>query len=522
MTKTMHDPQAILIELCRHDFTAFLRKAWPWISGGDMLAWNHHLDAMAEKLERIDKRDIKRSLMNLPPRNGKSKTVSVIWVAWMLGRDPTLKFVCVSYSIELSSKFARDCRAIMESGWYREIFPGTIISRARSASHDFETTRGGGRLATSVGGSLTGRGGDIIILDDVIKPEDANSETIRNAVNEWFKSTLASRLDDKQKGVIICVMQRLHEHDLSGMLLEQGGWDHLSLPAIATEDQSIMLARGGVYRRREGEVLHAEREPLEILMKLKASMGSPAFEAQYQQQPLPAEGNLFKAEWLTYFEQDRAEPPYGEVIQSWDTAIKIGSNNDFSVCITAVMRGKNVHIIDVWRGKLEFPELERKVVELAREYRAGTVLIEDKASGQQLLQSLRANDYRGVPTPIGRLPEQDKYSRAAGVSSMVEAGHLYIPNEACWLDDFRRELLAFPSSRNDDQVDALAQLLEWARDQWLHKPETNAGPVLFTHNDHGECEMTGGEEYFGGPTGSTGYQSGSASTNSKYDPWSGL
>ena len=125
----MENPQALLTQLCRHDFTAFLRKAWPWISGGDMLAWNWHLDAIAEHLERIGDGDLKRSLINLPPRNGKSKTVSVIWVAWMLGRDPTLNFVCVSYSNELSGKFARDCRAVMESPWYREIFPGTIISR---------------------------------------------------------------------------------------------------------------------------------------------------------------------------------------------------------------------------------------------------------------------------------------------------------------------------------------------------------------------------------------------------------
>ena len=492
----MENPQALLTQLCRHDFTAFLRKAWPWISGGDMLAWSWHLDAISEHLERIGDGDLRRSLMNLPPRNGKSKTVSVIWVAWMLGRDPTLNFVCVSYSNELSGKFARDCRAVMESAWYREIFPGTIISRARSASHDFETTRGGGRLATSVGGSLTGRGGDIIILDDVIKPEAANSETTRNSVNDWFKSTLASRLDDKQKGVMVCVMQRLHEHDLSGMLLEQGGWDHLSLPAIAIEDQSVMLARGGVYRRREGDVLHPEREPLDILMGLKASMGSPAFEAQYQQQPLPAEGNLFKAEWLTYFEQDHAEQPYGQIIQSWDTAIKIGSNNDYSVCITAVMRGREIRLIDVWRGKLEFPELERKAIELARLYRAGTIIIEDKASGQQLLQALRSGKNPGVPLPIGRNPEQDKYARAAGVSSIVESGQFLLPSEATWLDEFRRELLAFPSSRHDDQVDALAQLLDYVRGRWMYQPPPSVGGIVITMHKDGSFKTCGDDELF--------------------------
>lgn len=488
---SMEDPGSLLTELCRHDFTAFLRKAWPWISGGDLLQWNWHLDAIAYQLERIELGESRRLLVNLPPRNAKSKTVSVAWVAWMLGVDPTLNFVCVSYSGELSGKMARDCRSIMDSSWYREIFPGTVVSKARSAAWDFETTRGGGRLATSVGGTLTGRGGDIIILDDVIKPEDAYSDTVRESVNEWFRSTLASRLNDKMTGAIICVMQRLHENDLSGMLREAGGWDHLSLPAIGIEDQSIMLARGGVYRRRGGDVLHPEREPHDVLMEVKASMGSLAFAAQYQQEPMPAEGNVFRAAWLREYPAKDQTERWGEIVQSWDTAIKTGTNNDYSVCITSRIVNKEAQVLHVWRGKVEFPELVRTAVALAQQWRPGTILIEDKASGQQLLQELRSGHYSGVVDPIGRTPEHDKYSRAAGVSSMVESGKLILPNEAPWLDDFRRELLAFPNARNDDQVDALAQLLDWMRRQWVHEPVDNAGPILFTFHDDGSVEVTG-------------------------------
>ena len=474
---SLEDPKALLNELCRHDFTAFARKAWPWISGGELLLWNWHIDAIAYRLERIEGGEILRCLINLPPRNGKSKIVSIIWVAWMLGRDPTQNFVCVSYSNELSGKFARDCRSIMESSWYREIFPGTVISRARSAAYDFETTRGGGRLATSVTGTLTGRGGDIIILDDVIKPEDANSDTIRNGVNEWFKSTLASRLNDKNTGAIICVMQRLHEDDLCGMLLEQGGWDHLSLPAIATEDETIQLATGGTMRRYAGDVLHPERESMEVLIALKAAMGSYAFEAQYQQQPLPMDGNLFKAEWIRPRGPD-TDGAYGEIVQSWDTAIKTGSSNDYSVCITARVIGSEVHVIDVWRGRAEFPALQKKAIELAGTFRPKTILIEDKASGQQLLQALRFGNYPGVPNPIGRTPEQDKFSRAAGVSYMVESGQLFLPEEAHWLAEFRKELLAFPNCRHDDQVDAFTQLMIWVRNRWQDTGGL-AGPILY-------------------------------------------
>lgn len=489
------DPRALLTELCRHDFTAFLRKAWPWITGGEPLAWNWHLDALAHRLDCVAVGDSRRLLVNLPPRNGKSKTVSCIWVAWMLGYDPTLNFVCVSYSNELSGKLARDCLAIMQAPWYRELFPGTQITRSRTASHDFETTRGGGRLATSVTGTLTGRGGDIIILDDVIKPEDAMSETIRKSVNEWYRSTLASRLNDKASGAILCVMQRLHEEDLSGMLLESGGWDHLSLAAIATRDESIILARGGVHRRREGDALHPEREPLSVLTDLRAAMGSLAFAAQYQQDPMPAEGNVFRAAWLKDYPASQQDGSWGEIVQSWDTAIKTGANNDWSVCVTArVVRGE-VHVLHVWRGRLEFPDLQRMVIALAQEWRADTLIVEDKASGQQLIQALRSGHHHGVPNPIGRVPEQDKYSRAAGVSSMVEAGQLYLPTEAVWLEEFRRELLGFPNARNDDQVDALAQLLDWVRRQWSYEPITNAGPIMYWLEDDGSLQCMGDEEY---------------------------
>ena len=183
-------------------------------------------------------------------------------------------------------------------------------------------------------------------------------------------------------------------------------------------------------------------------------MGSYAFVAQYQQQPLPIGGNLFKAEWIKTEGLDPDNGGYGEIVQSWDTAIMTGSSNDYSVRITARLIRSEVHALDVWRGKVEFPALQRKAIELAGTFRPRTVLIEDKASGQQLLQALRFGNYPGVPNPIGRTPEQDKFSRAAGVSYMVESGQMFLPEEAHWLAEFRKELLAFPNCRHDDQVDA--------------------------------------------------------------------
>lgn len=478
------NPAAVLRELRRRDFLAFLERAWPHIHGGELMVHNWHVDALIHRLDLVAAGSSRRLIVNLPPRNGKSIIVSIAWVAWMLGRDPSLSFVCVSYSTDqLSAKLARDCLLIMQSAWYRELFPKTVISPKRSAAHDFETTRGGGRLSTSVGGTLTGRGGDIIIIDDVIKPEDAFSETVREAVNEWFRRTLVSRLNDKSSGAIICVMQRLHQYDLCGMLLEGGGWDHLSLPATAEEDEQVSLTRGRIHHRRTGDILHPERESREVLEKQRADMGSIPYEAQYQQAPVPALGNVFKAAWLMTWPDTFDPQGHGEIVQSWDTGIKTGDDNSHSACVTALIKGKQVFIIDVWRGRLEFPDLKAKVITLARLHGAKTLLIEDKASGQQLIQTLRSETNHGVPAPIGRTPDTDKFSRAQGVSSMVEAGQVLLPPEAHWLGEFKAELLGFPSARSDDQVDAFSQLLDWVRQRWSYPTPTLAGPITWSASE---------------------------------------
>jgi hypothetical protein len=197
MGPALSDRQALLDALVRSDFRAFLQKVFQTVAPGDEFHDNWHLGAIAHRLHRIAANDSNRLVITVPPRSLKSITVSVAWVAWMLGHDPTLRFVCCSYSAELSLKHARDCRLVLQSAWYRRVFSGTSLSRERNAEHDFQTTTLGGRFSTSVGGTLTGRGGDIIIIDDPIKPEDATSELARKSAIEWFGGTLASRLNDK-------------------------------------------------------------------------------------------------------------------------------------------------------------------------------------------------------------------------------------------------------------------------------------------------------------------------------------
>lgn len=309
------------------------------------------------------------------------------------------------------------------------------------------------------------------------------SETTRNSVNEWFHSTLASRLNDKKRGSILTVMQRLHQFDLAGMLLESGDWDELSLPAVAVEDISIPLTRGRTHRRRTGSALHPAREPVEELLRIKKTIGSVLFAAQYQQQPVPAEGNMIRAEWLRAGDTAQLRAEGGQIVQSWDTASKEGLLNDWSVCITALVRRQQVFVLDVWRRKVEFPALRKAAITNAREHGTKVILIEDHASGTQLLQSLRNEQPRGVPLPIARKPEQDKRTRLAGVSAMIEAGRLMLPVEAPWLGEFKQELLAFPSSRHDDQVDALSQLLIWVDRQQRFESFELAAPIIIYSDD---------------------------------------
>lgn len=459
------DKRSLFDEALRRDFSFFLRKAFETVSGGDTFVPNWHIEAIAWELERIREGENTHLIVTMPPRYLKSITISVAWVAWMLGKDPAKRFVCVSYSSDLAKKHANDCRAILQTAWYQKAFPQTRIPRGGGGEMDFQTTNGGGRLSTSVGGTLTGRGGDIIIIDDPIKPADAMSETARTNVLNWYSNTLVSRQNDKAKNSIILVMQRLHENDLAGHLLDRGCWQHLCLPSIAESDEIVQLDKTRTVSRKTGDALHPERESVSQLGELRSTVGSAVFSAQYQQAPVPAGGLFVQREWLRRYKFDPAKSPWDTVIQSWDTASKDGVLNDYSVCITAVKIKREVFIIDVFRGKLKFPDLKRKVEELAAQYETDVLLIEDAASGTQLIQQLKEDQPENVPWPIACKPEADKISRFSAQSSKIEAGELLLPIDAPWLAEFEREVLGFPNTKHDDQADALAQLLVWRKPQ---------------------------------------------------------
>lgn len=446
--------------LLGRDLMSFTERAFYELHPGRNFQSASFIELIAARLEACARGEIKRLIINLPPRSLKSHCASVAFPAWYLGRYPGRHVICASYGQDLSDKFGRDCRSVMNSGWYKRVFKTRLSDR--QAVHDFATTDQGTRLATSIGGVLTGRGADLIIIDDPLKPDDALSETKRNSANDWNDNTLLSRLNDKDNGCIVVVMQRLHQDDLVGHLLSQGPWEVLSFSAIAEEPECTRFQTNfGTceFVREMGSPLHPERESLETLKTIRRTMGEYNFSSQYQQMPIPVGGAVIKTGWLRYYEEGK-QPRFRRIVQSWDTAHKAGELNSYSVCTTWGVADKNYFLLDVLRKRLNYPELKRAVIEQADRFRPSAVLIEDKASGIPLIQDL-SNQVRYHIVPFTPVPGMDKLIRLHTNSAPFEHGRVFLPRNAWWLADYVHELTTFPGTKYDDQVDSTTQALAY-------------------------------------------------------------
>lgn len=438
--------------LCRENFYAFVKKAFNETHGSEHFHDSFAIELICDRLEKCMRGEIRKLIINIPPRNLKSFITSVCLPAYLLGKDPQKEIVCVSYSSDLANKLSRDTKSIMEMPFYKDIF-ATRIGR-KNTEDMFETTKHGSRAATTVQGALTGLGGNYLVLDDPCSAADVLSDVKRKNLNDWFQNTFLSRLNDKKEGVMIVIMQRLHEEDLTAILEKQGGWEVLSLPAIAEKDESFVLSDGRIVGRKAGEVLNPEHEPLEILLDLKKAMSEYNFSAQYQQNPIPLKGNIINFDDFKYFEK----LPTGDnriVVQSWDCAHKTGENNDFSVCVTGAIISNIIYILDISRYRLEFPDLLDEIKDMQCIAHANEVVIEDADIGSGIIQQLE----KAGCCPIPFKPEVAKPVRAACVTKLIRDGRVRLLKDAIWLQDFAKEVRAFPYGAHDDQIDALVQLL---------------------------------------------------------------
>ena len=454
-------PDVVLRALLAQDLMAFTEFAFGVVRPGIAFKANWHLEAVTEKLSQVACGKVRRLIITLPPRTLKSLCASVALPAWFLGHYPGERVVVVSYSDFLTRTHANDFRLLVNHPLYHATFPRMCV--ARESDREITTSQRGKRIATSIDGTLTGLGGNLIIIDDPLKLGDAMSEAVRDRVIEWYRSTLLSRGDEKAATRIVVVMQRVHQNDLVGYLQEQGGFEVLNLPAIAQRDETYDLGHDRAYARQKGELLHPEHEPAHVLLELKRAMGPIAFSAQYQQSPIPPGGTIIKQKWLTTYEDIRCQSG-DSIVMSWDIALSEMESGDYSACVVLLIRNEVFYILEVVRGRFPFEALKRKVMEVKQRYGPSTLLIEDSPISRGLVQSLRE---QSINVTIYK-PDTDKRARVIAQSDLFAGGSVRLPRRAAWLEDFTAELLAFPG-RHDDQVDALMQSLAWGRQLWSRK-----------------------------------------------------
>ncbi len=434
----------------------FVRRAFSDLNPGEEFIDGFYLRVLCHALERVAAGELKRLIITLPPRHLKSLVTSVCFPAWLLGRDPGCKIVSASYSASLAEDFGRQTRYIMGRPFYRATFPGSKLDPGKSAVDEFHTTRKGRRIATSVGGTLTGKGGNILIIDDPMKAEDAPSETMRDKVHDWFTGTMSSRLNNPRTGAIVLLAQRLHVDDLVGRLAQTGDWELLNLPARAIHREAHQMGDGATWHRVIGDLLHPERLGEAQLDAIRRELGSAAYEAQYQQSPVLPGGNLVKTIWFRTYKGVRRSSDYEAVLQSWDTASVPGINNDYSVCTTWGLINEQVDLLHVHRAQHDYPDLLREARSLRKKWRPSLIVVERAVVGIALGDELLRDGLRDVQ---GLAPKENKVERMSVQCAKLEQGQVGVPEHAPWLEAYLQEMGAFPNSKYDDQVDSTSQAL---------------------------------------------------------------
>ena len=461
----MTDKNLVKNAVFRQSFSTFVQKCFYELNPSEKFINGMYIDLLCDQIQSMIEGENQKLIINLPPRYLKSVICSIALPAFILGHNPSAKIMCISYGEDLASKLATDCRTIMETDWYKELFFQTRIRGDRRSSMDFETTKHGGRFAVTISGGVTGRGADWIIIDDPLKPVEAFSDIQREIVNELYGNTVNSRLNDKNTGRILVVMQRLHAHDLSGFLFENDpDFKSIVLPLIAVKDEEWQIknhitGKIVIYKRKKGELLHPEREGEKVVNSYRNSMSPFVFSAQYQQNPMPIGSGMIKQEWITTYQE---LPKLSKIILSWDTASKTTETNAYSACVViGVGKDQKYYLLEVFRGRLDFPSLTRKVKELSDKYEgkmSGKIitLVENASSGISLCQTLKGKITNLIPVSCKSSKEQ----RFDIVALKTEQGELLFPGQyEPWFKSFEDEFLTFPRSLFKDQCDALSQAI---------------------------------------------------------------
>lgn len=451
----------------RDKFTGdYVRRCFNTVEPGKEYKHNWHIDYLCEILEACRTRQLRRVIINMPFRSLKSITCTVSFPSFLLGADPSEQIMAASYSGMLSKKHSLDTRAVLYSGWYKTLFPETVLADDQNEKMKFMTTQRGHRIATSVGGSSTGEGGNFLIADDPVNSMQALSDVERETANNWLDQTFMSRQNDQSTSVVIVVMQRFHVMDPSGYLLQKGGWEHIKIPLIAPTRTIIDF--GDFHKVREkDDVLHEARFPPDVVEQLKLDLGSYGFAGQLQQTPVPLGGGRLQLSWFPRHIMDKFN--YNlveEVVHSYDTASKGKEINNPTGCMEFSRIGSQWYITDAWKERLTYPALKKKVKTYSAGRMPNALLIEDKSSGMALIQELNDDQEFNVGV-IAIEPEADKITRMDVHLAYVEAGRVSLPDGSVkppvWLHDLEHTYAHFPAPAEWEYIDCTSQFLKWVR-----------------------------------------------------------
>jgi predicted phage terminase large subunit-like protein len=483
--------------LCEASLHEFFKASWPYIEGDMPYTDSWYIQAIAEHLEAVYERQIKKLIINVPPRTGKTNLISIAFPAWVWLRNPCERFLTVSCVNSLSLEHATRSRALIESSWYQDYWGSKFpLLKDQNVKSFFQNSKSGYRQSTSVVSKTVGKGGSIIIIDDPNDPGDLSYIKRENVIN-WWTQRMSTRSNNPARDCRIVVQQRTHENDLTGYIRKndtEDDWVELVLPLEFEKSRKCITVPLGMNkdiwedpRTKEGELLTPLRFGSKQVSELKRSLGSYGYAGQCQQRPAPIGGGILKKKWFKQWNSP-IKPRFDHIIQSWDTAFSDAPTSSYSACTTWGVWGQNseeglfkVMLLSMWRGRVGYPELRSRAQRLARDYKdtgenknpypaqlsVDTCLIEAKATGDPLIRDLRL---AGVPA-IGYTPKGDKGARVQRVSPLIECGLVYLPTEeqnneklTAFADEFLETVITFPTGESRDLVDTMTQALSYLRD----------------------------------------------------------
>jgi len=456
LQKELLEQQLRKLDLAEKRFIPFVKHVWPEFIEGD-----HHVK-IAKKFEDIANGKIKRLIVNMPPRHTKSEFASYLFPAWMVGKNPKLKVIQTTHTGELAVRFGRKMKNLVDTSEFAQVFEDCKIAADSKAAGRWETNKGGEYYAAGIGGAITGRGADLLIIDDPHSEQDALSETAMDSAYEWYTSGPRQRL--QPGGAIVIVMTRWSTKDLTGKLLnaqtepKADKWEVIEFPAIMPSNTPVW----------------PNYWKLEELEGVKASLSEGKWQAQWQQNPTSEEGSIIKREWWKEW-KEKEIPDLVHIIQSYDTAFSKKETADFSAITTWGVfyppnKGPHLILVDVRKGRWDFPELKKIALEEYKYWEPETVIIEAKATGTPLTHELRQI---GVPV-VNFTPSKgnDKHVRVNSVAPLFEAGKIYYPADKRWAEEVIEECAAFPYGEYDDLVDSTTQaLMRFRQGSFINLPD---------------------------------------------------